>query len=162
MSLEQHNPRGRWNERNVAAATVGCVYNAPDFTADLKQENMSNRYAVGASDTRPWGHWAVIDVGPTFTVKRITVNPDGVLSLQLHHGRSEHWTVVSGTAEVTLDDRIFTLQADGTVYIPAESKHRIANRGTEPLVFIEVQCGRQLDENDIVRFEDQYGRAGKN
>lgn len=139
----------------------GSLYNSDGFAVNFRQENMGNRYAVGASDTRPWGQWAVVDVGPTFTVKRITVNPGGVLSLQLHHGRSEHWTVVSGSAEVTLNDRVFTLEADGTVYIPAESRHRIANRGSEELIFIEVQWGRQLDENDIVRFEDQYGRAGK-
>ena len=123
--------------------------------------NSGNQYEIGTADVRPWGKWAVVDVGPNFTVKRITVNPGGVLSLQMHYGRSEHWTIVGGTAEVTLGDETFIVERNGSVYIPPQTKHRIANRASSELVFVEVQCGERLDENDIVRFEDQYGRAGK-
>ena len=120
-----------------------------------------NQYEIGTADVRPWGKWAVVDAGPNFTVKRITVNPGGVLSLQMHYGRSEHWTIVGGTAEVTLGDETFTVERNGSVYIPPQTKHRIANRAAGELVFVEVQCGERLDENDIVRFEDQYGRTTK-
>jgi mannose-6-phosphate isomerase-like protein (cupin superfamily) len=120
-----------------------------------------NQYEIGAADVRPWGRWAVVDAGPNFTVKRITVNPGGVLSLQMHYGRSEHWTIVVGRAEVTLGEKTFAVERNGSVYIPPQTKHRIANRTDGELVFVEVQCGERLDENDIVRFEDQYGRASK-
>lgn len=107
---------------------------------------------------RPWGSYRSIDSGPGFQVKRITVNPGQLLSLQLHHQRAEHWTVVDGTAIVTCGDREVTLTADQSVYIPVETKHRLENRGNHPLILIEVQCGTYLGEDDIVRFEDRYGR----
>ena len=121
---------------------------------------MGNTYMRGQHDTRPWGTWEVIDCGNAFCVKRIAVNPGGILSLQLHHERAEHWIMVRGTATVTLGDLTCEKQAGESVYIPVETKHRIQNDGTEPLEFIEVQVGQNLDENDIVRFEDKYGRAG--
>jgi len=120
---------------------------------------MANLYRKGDFDTRPWGKWEVLDGAENFCVKRITVNPKSMLSLQLHHHRGEHWIVVKGKAFVTLDDKVFEVKADEAVYINKETKHRIENRSDEPMEFIEVQTGDNLDENDIVRFEDIYGRV---
>jgi mannose-1-phosphate guanylyltransferase/mannose-6-phosphate isomerase len=120
---------------------------------------MINNYKKGEKDTRPWGNWEVVDCGKGFCVKRITVNPKGILSLQLHHFRAEHWIVVSGTATITLGEELITKKAGEAVYIPTETKHRIQNQTAENLVFIEIQTGENLDENDIVRYEDVYGRA---
>lgn len=118
-----------------------------------------NSYRVGDADTRPWGDWRVIDVGDGFAVKRITVNPGERLSLQLHHGRHEHWTVVAGQATVQLGDDEIALDANQSIHIPVETRHRVTNPGADPLVLIEVQVGDNLDEADIVRFDDEYGRS---
>lgn len=120
---------------------------------------MINNYKRGDHDTRPWGTWEVIDSGNGFCVKRITVKPEGILSLQLHHFRAEHWIIVSGVATVTLGDDTIIKKAGEAVYIPVETKHRIQNNASEPLTFIEIQAGENLDENDIVRYEDIYGRV---
>jgi mannose-6-phosphate isomerase-like protein (cupin superfamily) len=116
------------------------------------------RYAAGESATRPWGRWEVIAVGDQYTVKRITVLPRQRLSLQYHHHRSEHWTVVEGHAEVEIEGMLRQLGFGEHVYIPVGAKHRVRNGGHAPLVFIEVQIGDLLDENDIVRLSDDYGR----
>ena len=107
---------------------------------------------------RPWGSYDGIESGPGFQVKRITVKPGASLSLQLHHHRAEHWIVVSGSARVTCDEKVFDLGANQSTFIPLGSKHRLENIGSEPLELIEVQSGDYLGEDDIVRFEDQYGR----
>jgi mannose-1-phosphate guanylyltransferase/mannose-6-phosphate isomerase len=107
---------------------------------------------------RPWGWYDSIDCGPRFQVKRIVVNPGGVLSLQMHHHRAEHWIVVKGIAEVTNGDRVITLQENQSTYIPQGQVHRLANPGSETLEIIEVQSGSYLGEDDIVRIEDVYGR----
>jgi mannose-1-phosphate guanylyltransferase/mannose-6-phosphate isomerase len=107
---------------------------------------------------RPWGAYEGLDIGDNFQVKRITVNPGAKLSLQMHHKRAEHWIVVSGTARVTRDDDVFTLNENESTFIPLGAKHRLENIGTEPLHLIEVQSGHYLGEDDIVRFEDSYGR----
>jgi mannose-1-phosphate guanylyltransferase/mannose-6-phosphate isomerase len=107
---------------------------------------------------RPWGSYDSIDSGPGFQVKRITVNPGAKLSLQKHAKRAEHWIVVSGVAKVTCDEDVFTLNANQSTFIPLGAKHRLENPGTEPLHLIEVQSGSYLGEDDIVRFEDSYGR----
>lgn len=120
---------------------------------------MANAYMRGQSDTRPWGTWEVIDSGEGFCVKQIKVNAGGILSLQLHHFRAEHWIIVKGIATITLGEMEITKQAGEAIYIPVETKHRIQNNTKEDLVFIEVQTGENLDENDIVRFEDKYGRT---
>lgn len=119
-----------------------------------------NHYQIGERGERPWGTWTVIGAGSKHVVKEIMVNPGGRLSLQLHHGRDEHWVIVAGTAEVTIGDQVSTLSENQSVFIPVETRHRIANPGAAPLVFVEVQYGSRLDEADIVRFEDNYGRAG--
>lgn len=108
---------------------------------------------------RPWGAYESIDNGDNFQVKHITVNPGAKLSLQMHHKRAEHWIVVSGTARVTCDENVFALNENQSTYIPLGSKHRLENIGTEPLHLIEVQSGSYLGEDDIVRFEDTYGRS---
>ncbi|ACF12120.1 mannose-1-phosphate guanylyltransferase/mannose-6-phosphate isomerase [Chlorobaculum parvum NCIB 8327] len=107
---------------------------------------------------RPWGSYETVDEGERFKVKRITVKPGASLSLQLHHKRAEHWIVVKGTAVVTVDDRQVELVENESIYIPVEARHRLENRGKEPLELIEVQSGRYLGEDDIERFEDNYGR----
>jgi mannose-1-phosphate guanylyltransferase/mannose-6-phosphate isomerase len=108
---------------------------------------------------RPWGAYDSIDNGARFQVKRITVNPGATLSLQMHHHRAEHWIVVSGTAEVTRGDDVILLTENQSTYIPLGVTHRLKNPGKLPLELIEVQSGSYLGEDDIVRFEDQYGRA---
>lgn len=120
---------------------------------------MANTYKRGQNDRHPWGTWEVIDCGDGFCVKHIMVEPNGILSLQLHHGRAEHWNIVRGVAMVTLGEKIIEKKAGESVYIPVETKHRIQNNSAEPMEFIEVQVGENLDENDIVRFEDKYGRT---
>ena len=108
---------------------------------------------------RPWGSYTVVNEGPGFKIKRIEVHPGQSLSLQLHHRRSEHWVVVSGAAVVTCGERTFPLAVNESTYIPVETRHRLANQAAEALVMIEVQCGDYLGEDDIVRFDDRYGRA---
>lgn len=120
---------------------------------------MINDYAPGQADRRPWGDWCVLDAGPGFCVKRIRVIPGGILSLQRHQHRAEHWIVVAGTGEVTRDAERLPLAADQAVYLPRGAVHRITNPGAEDLVFIEVQTGAELRESDIERLEDRYGRS---
>jgi mannose-1-phosphate guanylyltransferase/mannose-6-phosphate isomerase len=111
---------------------------------------------------RPWGSYDSIDVGDRFQVKRLIVKPGATLSLQLHHHRAEHWVVVSGTARITRGDEEFLLEENQSTYIPIGVRHRIENPGMIPLHIIEVQSGSYLGEDDIVRFEDKYGRQGTN
>jgi mannose-1-phosphate guanylyltransferase/mannose-6-phosphate isomerase len=108
---------------------------------------------------RPWGWYDSIDEGGRFKVKRIQVKPKASLSLQKHHHRAEHWIVVTGTAEITNGDKVLTLTENQSTYIPLGSIHRLANPGSIPLEIIEVQSGSYLGEDDIIRFEDTYGRA---
>ncbi|MDO8421526.1 MAG: mannose-1-phosphate guanylyltransferase/mannose-6-phosphate isomerase [Parvibaculum sp.] len=107
---------------------------------------------------RPWGYYESLDAGPRHQVKHLMVHPGAALSLQLHHQRAEHWVVVKGVAEVTVGDKVSTLHENQSTYIPVETKHRLVNPGTEPLSIIEVQSGSYLGEDDIVRFDDVYGR----
>jgi len=107
---------------------------------------------------RPWGSYDGVDAGERFQVKRIVVKPGGTLSLQMHHHRAEHWIVVSGTARVTCGDKTFLLSENESTFIPLGTRHRLENPGRVPLEMIEVQSGSYLGEDDIVRFEDVYGR----
>jgi len=111
---------------------------------------------------RPWGSYDSIDNGERFQVKRLSVKPGGVLSLQMHHHRAEHWIVVQGTARITRNDETFLLSENESTFIPIGATHRIENPGKVPLHLIEVQSGSYLGEDDIVRFEDNYGRQGTN
>ena len=108
---------------------------------------------------RPWGSYTVLEEGPGFKVKRVTVSPGGRLSLQLHHKRSEHWVVIAGTARVTRGEEVFDLPVGQSTAIPVGTQHRLENPGTETLHIIEVQNGAYLGEDDIVRFKDDYGRS---
>jgi mannose-1-phosphate guanylyltransferase/mannose-6-phosphate isomerase len=108
---------------------------------------------------RPWGTYRSIDSQDRFQVKRISVNPGAKLSLQMHYHRAEHWVVVRGTARVTIDDRVFVLSENESTYIPLGARHRLENPGRSQLELIEVQSGNYLGEDDIVRFDDDYGRA---
>ena len=120
---------------------------------------MATNYKRGEHDTRPWGTWEVLDSGENFCVKRITVNPNAILSLQMHNFRAEHWIIAEGEAMVVLGEDTLYRKADDSVYIPVKTKHRIKNTSQDKkLVFIEIQTGEKLDESDIIRFEDSYGR----
>ena len=110
-------------------------------------------------DRRPWGSYTVLEEAPTFKVKRIEVLPGKRLSYQKHSQRAEHWFVVEGTAKVTLDDKEITVRAGESIDIPIGAAHRVENPGDEDLIFIEVQRGNYLGEDDIVRLHDDYGRT---
>jgi len=129
-----------------------------DVVGELKARG-HDAYKLHRTVARPWGAYTVLEEGLGFKIKRIEVKPGAALSLQLHHRRSEHWIVVNGTARVTRDEEVFQIGANESTYIPIETRHRLENPGTEPLVMIEVQCGGYLGEDDIVRFDDRYGRA---
>jgi mannose-6-phosphate isomerase-like protein (cupin superfamily) len=118
-----------------------------------------NSYQIGQQDHRPWGHWAVLDAGPGYCVKRIRVSPGGVLSLQRHAHRAERWTVVSGSLRVTRNQEQFSLLATESADIARGDLHRMANHGLQDAVVIEVQIGHRLREDDIERLEDRYGRT---
>lgn len=111
------------------------------------------------SDERPWGHWETVLEAPSYKVKRVTVLPGKRLSYQTHARRAEHWFVVEGRALATLDGREVPLEPGGALDVPRGAAHRIANVGREPMVFIEVQRGEYLGEDDIKRLEDDYGRT---
>ena len=124
----------------------------------LKRHNRSEQN-LHTRVYRPWGWYESLEVGERFQVKRIMVKPGGKLSLQLHEKRAEHWVVVSGTALVTRNYKIETLTENQSTYIPIGVKHRLENPASEPLHLIEVQSGSYLGEDDIVRFDDSYGRS---
>jgi mannose-6-phosphate isomerase-like protein (cupin superfamily) len=107
---------------------------------------------------RPWGTYKVIFKGKAFQIKKIVVNPHSKLSLQSHEQRSEHWIIVEGTGIVTLDDETITLNKEEHIFIPVKSKHRMENNTEKEVIFVEVQNGSYLGEDDIVRYEDIYGR----
>ena len=135
------------------------VQDVKEIVGQIKREGRSEA-AAHRKVYRPWGAYDSIDNGERFQVKRITVKPGATLSLQMHHHRAEHWIVVSGTAEVTRGDDVILLSENQSTYIPLGVTHRLKNPGKLPLELIEVQSGSYLGEDDIVRFEDQYGRAG--
>ena len=110
-------------------------------------------------EQRPWGWYDVIDQGNRYKVKSIEVNPNASLSLQKHLHRAEHWVVVEGTAQIEVDGKAFIIKENESTYIPLGSKHRLSNPGKIPLRIIEVQSGSYLEEDDIERFDDNYGRS---
>lgn len=128
------------------------------LVARLKAEGRYE-HALHREVFRPWGSYDSLDAGERFQVKRLVVRPGGVLSLQMHHHRAEHWIVVSGTAKITRGEETFLLEENQSTYIPIGVRHRIENPGRIALHIIEVQSGGYLGEDDIVRFEDQYGRG---
>ena len=110
---------------------------------------------------RPWGSYTVLEVGSRYKIKRIEVKPGAKLSFQLHRHRSEHWVVVAGTATVTVGDKTHDVHPNESTYVPVSTKHRLENQGRVPLQLIEVQNGDYIEEDDIVRFDDEYGRSDK-
>ena len=152
---------------HVVIETKDAVLVAPkDRVQDVKslvsQIKNAGRYehALHHEVFRPWGSYDSLENGQRFQVKRLSVKPGAQLSLQLHHHRAEHWVVVSGTARITRGDETFLLEENQSTYIPIGVRHRIENPGKIPLQVIEVQSGSYLGEDDIVRFEDRYGREG--
>jgi len=154
-------------ENHVVIETKDAVLVAPrdkvqdvkSLVARIKQSGRSE-HALHREAFRPWGSYDSLESGERFQVKRLMVRPGGVLSLQMHHHRAEHWVVVSGTARITRGEEVFLLEENQSTYIPVGVRHRIENPGRIPLHIIEVQSGGYLGEDDIVRFEDQYGREG--
>lgn len=136
----------------------------PDKSQDVKKvvaqlkKDGHDAFKLHRTVARPWGTYTILEEAPGFKIKRIEVKPGASISLQMHHHRSEHWVVVSGAARITNGDSEIVIQANESTYIPAGQKHRLENPGTTPCVMIEVQCGSYLGEDDIVRFEDKYGR----
>ena len=143
----------------VLVAPRDRVQDVKTLVARIKRSGRSE-HALHREVFRPWGSYDSLDSGERFQVKRLTVRPGGVLSLQMHHHRAEHWVVVSGTARITRGDEVFLLEENQSTYIAVGVRHRIENPGKVPLHVIEVQSGGYLGEDDIVRFEDQYGREG--
>lgn len=129
-----------------------------EVVGELKARG-NETYRVHRTVMRPWGAFTVLQEGPGFKIKRIEVKPGAALSLQAHRHRSEHWVVVSGTARVTNDERVYDISVNESTFIPVGARHRLENPGTEPLLLIEVQCGEYVGEDDIVRFDDRYGRV---
>lgn len=142
------------------AVLVADRKNSQDVKAIVSQLELQKREEknLHRKVSRPWGWYDSIDEGERFKVKRIQVKPGASLSLQMHHHRAEHWIVVKGIAEITNGDKVLTLTENQSTYIPQGQTHRLANPGKEPLEIIEVQSGAYLGEDDIVRFEDTYGR----
>ncbi len=145
----------------ILVAPKHRVQDVKDLVAKIKQSGRSES-ALHREVFRPWGSYDSIDNGERFQVKRLSVKPGGVLSLQMHHHRAEHWIVVQGTARITCNDKTFLLSENESTYIPIGATHRIENPGKVPLHIVEVQSGSYLGEDDIVRFEDNYGRQGTN
>jgi mannose-1-phosphate guanylyltransferase/mannose-6-phosphate isomerase len=141
----------------VLVAHKSHLQELKDVVARLKRDG---RTEVGTHRKihRPWGYYDSIDSGNRFQVKRIVVNPGAALSLQMHHHRAEHWVVVRGTARVTRGEETFLVSENESTYIPIGTRHRLENPGKVPLEMIEVQSGAYLGEDDIVRFDDAYGR----
>lgn len=175
LLVNTRNSHIQSEDRLVAAVGVDnlLIVDTPDAllvaSRDASQQvkEVVTRLKAGGHDAarlhrtvaRPWGTYTVLQEGPRFKIKRIEVKPGASLSLQMHHHRSEHWIVVSGTARVGCNERSFLVAANESTYIPIGAKHRLENPGVVALVMIEVQCGDYLGEDDIVRFSDIYGRA---
>ena len=140
-------------------ASKDRVQDAKAIASQLKKEGRSE-WKLHREVYRPWGKYDSVDHGDRYQVKRITVKPGAKLSVQMHHHRAEHWVVVSGTAKVTNGDKTFLLSENESTYIPIGVVHALENPGKAPLEIIEIQTGSYLGEDDIVRFEDRYGRSG--
>jgi mannose-1-phosphate guanylyltransferase len=142
----------------VMVAHKNSVQDVKEIAMKLKDKGRTE-WELNREIYRPWGKYDSIDFGDRYQVKRITVKPGAKLSVQMHHHRAEHWVVVSGSAEVTKGDKTFLLSENESTYIPIGMVHALENIGKVPLEIIEIQSGSYLGEDDIVRFEDRYGRA---
>lgn len=142
----------------LLVASKSSAQDVKHLYAELKSRGHDS-YKLHRTVHRPWGTYTVLEEGSRYKIKRIEVKPGASLSLQMHHHRSEHWIVVSGMAHVVNGEQELLVAANESTYIPAGHKHRLNNPGVLNLVMIEVQSGEYLGEDDIVRFEDHYGRA---
>lgn len=142
----------------ILVAKKGESQRVKELVAELKRRGRPEA-DIHTTMYRPWGSYTVLGEGPSYKMKKITVSPGGQLSLQLHYHRSEHWVVIAGTAKVTIGDKEQMVHKSESVFIPQTTKHRLENPGRIPLEIIEVQNGDYLGEDDIVRFEDVYGRV---
>jgi mannose-1-phosphate guanylyltransferase / mannose-6-phosphate isomerase len=146
----------------TADATLICDKSRSEdikaLVAQVKDHNIELT-EIHQTAHRPWGTYTTLEEGDRFKIKRIVVKPGGRLSLQMHHHRSEHWVVVSGMAKVTNGDKVFFVSPNQSTFIPAGCNHRLENPGVMDLVMIEVQSGDYVGEDDIVRFDDNYGRV---
>jgi len=142
----------------LLVADKSRVQDVKRIYSELKAQD-HDTYKLHRTVHRPWGTYTVLEKGPRFKIKRIEVKPGASLSLQMHHHRSEHWIVVSGMAKVINGDKEMYINTNESTYIPAGHKHRLENPGVLDLVMIEVQSGEYMGEDDIVRFEDIYGRV---
>ncbi|MEN7432862.1 mannose-1-phosphate guanylyltransferase/mannose-6-phosphate isomerase [Chromobacterium sp. TRC.1.1.SA] len=174
LAIDSHNTLVHATSRLVSLVGIDdvIVVETPDAVLVVNQSRSQDvkrvvnalgqkkreEYALHRKVHRPWGWYDSLDEGGRFKVKRIQVKPKASLSLQKHHHRAEHWIVVKGTAEITNGDNVILLTENQSTYIPLGEVHRLANPGTIPLEIIEVQSGSYLGEDDIVRFEDTYGR----
>nr|MBF0222936.1 mannose-1-phosphate guanylyltransferase/mannose-6-phosphate isomerase [Desulfobulbaceae bacterium] len=142
------------------AVLIAPMNRAQDVKKIVKRLQDDNReeYQLHRTVYRPWGSYTILEEQENFKIKRITVLPTVKLSLQMHHHRSEHWVVVKGTAKVTCGDKVFLVRENESTYIPCGERHRLENPGVIPLELIEVQNGSYLGEDDIVRFDDDFGR----
>lgn len=141
----------------VMVASMDQAQNVKAVVNHLKEGGREER-TFHRKVYRPWGFYEGLDAGPAFQVKRLSVNPGASLSLQLHHHRAEHWVVVNGVATVTVGEKVFNLNKNESCYIPTETRHRLQNLTEMPVEIVEVQSGSYLGEDDIVRFDDHYGR----
>ncbi|XHR82600.1 MAG: phosphomannose isomerase type II C-terminal cupin domain [Gloeotrichia echinulata GP01] len=130
-----------------------------DPTQSLSLSSVVTNRGVAATELRPWGSFTVLEEGRGYKIKRIEVKPGHRLSLQMHHHRSEHWIVVSGTAKVVCGENEVLLNNNQSTYVPQCTAHRLENPGVIPLVLIEVQNGEYLGEDDIIRYQDDYSRT---
>jgi mannose-1-phosphate guanylyltransferase/mannose-6-phosphate isomerase len=161
---------------NRLIATIGLkdmvVVDTPDATlvtpkervqevrriVEVLRQNGREEHLIHKTVERPWGSYTVLERGESYKIKRVVLKPNARLSLQLHRRRSEHWVVVSGEAKVTREDETYFIHPNESTYIPVRTKHRLENFGDIPLQIIEVQNGDYLEEDDIERFADDYGR----
>ena len=141
----------------VLVAPISRAQDVKKIVQRLKKEGR-NEFHIHKTVYRPWGSYTTLEIQERFQIKRITVNPQAKLSLQMHHHRHEHWIVVKGMAKVTNGNEVVLLNENQSTYITAGEKHRLENPGTIPLELIEIQIGSYLGEDDIVRFDDEYGR----
>jgi mannose-1-phosphate guanylyltransferase / mannose-6-phosphate isomerase len=145
----------------VLVCPKDCAQDVKKIVEKIKQEKRPEVSIAPNSEIRPWGNYVILKKEANYLVKRIEVLPGESLSLQSHNHRSEHWTIVAGTALVQINESSKTLQANQFIEIPKGAKHRLANHGNSSLIIIEVQLGEKLDENDITRYADKYGRTSE-
>jgi cytidyltransferase-like protein len=146
------------NKINSSSSILKKYNENSSYAADLENSKSNMKNKVGSFFNKPWGKYRILSSGKNYKVKDIFINPNEKLSLQFHHKRSEHWIVVEGNGEVQLDDKVFECKTGDHIYIEIGQKHRISNIGNQKLILTEVAIGNYIEEDDIVRLKDIYGR----